>query len=261
MSFPKDLIREHPSLGDWNILHAYRGSIAHGMYIPKNDPISIDDKDTMGICVPPKEYFIGTKKFAKRGTKEIKRDEWDIVIYEIRKAISLLTKGNPNMLSLLWVTPQYYINITWAGQLLIDNRDLFSGRHVYKSFAGYASGQLKRMTKGNRQGHMGEKRKELIEQFGYDTKNAAHLMRLLRMGIEFLSTGELNIERHDAKELLEIKRGEWSLVKVKREAELLFSDHRQALINSPLPLAPDKEAINALCMAVVELAHKGHDEY
>ncbi|KKN47176.1 hypothetical protein LCGC14_0665720, partial [marine sediment metagenome] len=100
MSFPKDLIREHPGLGDWNILHAYRGSIAHGMYIPKNDPISIDDKDTMGICVPPKEYFIGTKRFANRGTKEIKRDEWDIVIYEIRKAISLLTKGNPNMLSL-----------------------------------------------------------------------------------------------------------------------------------------------------------------
>lgn len=253
MSFPKDLIRENPGLGKWNILHAYRGSIAHGMYIPKSDPLSIDDKDTMGICVPPRDYFTGTKTFAKRGTKEIKRDEWDIIIYEIRKAISLLSKGNPNMLSLLWVSPQYYINVSKAGQLLIDSRDIFSGRHVYKSFAGYASGQLKRMTKGNRQGHMGEKRKELIKQFGYDTKNAAHLMRLLRMGIEFLSTGVLNIERQDAGELLEIKRGEWPLERVQHEAELLFSDHRQALINSPLPLEADKEAINELCMQVVEI--------
>jgi len=52
---------------------------------------------------------------------------------------------------------------------------------------------------------MGAKRKSLVEKFGYDTKNAAHLILLLRMGIEFLSVGVLHVKRHDAQELLEIK--------------------------------------------------------
>jgi predicted nucleotidyltransferase len=101
MSVPKDMIRENLGIGEWNIIHGYRGSIAHGMYIPNTDPFSVDDKDTMGICVPPKEYYIGLKEFGSKGTKEIKRNEWDIVIYEVKKAIKLLEIGNPNILGLL----------------------------------------------------------------------------------------------------------------------------------------------------------------
>jgi len=32
---------------------------------------------------------------------------------------------------------------------------------------------------------------------GYDSKNAAHLIRLLRMGIEFLTEGKMYVERAD----------------------------------------------------------------
>ena len=256
MSVPKDIIREQPGLGEWCILHCYRGSIAHGMYVPSNDPLSIDDKDTMAVCVPPKEYYIGLKQYGSRGTKEIKRDEWDIVIYEARKAISLLKKGNPNALAMLWVTSNYYIKLESAGRLLIDNRSLFAGRHVYRSFVGYAHGQLKRMETSERHGHMGAKRKELIKQFGFDTKNAAHLIRLLRMGIEFLKDGELYVERHDASQLLDIKRGEWSLTEVKAEADRLFRNIEEVYLNSKLPLAPDSEKINELCMNVIEEAWK-----
>jgi hypothetical protein len=56
----------------------------------------------------------------------------------------------------------------------------------------------------------------------YDSKNAAHLIRLLRMGIEFLIEGAMYVERADGPELLEIKRGGWTLGKVKAEAERLF---------------------------------------
>ena len=254
MSVPKDIIREQPGLGEWCILHCYRGSIAHGMYVPSNDPLSIDDKDTMAICVPPKDYYIGLKQYGSRGTKEIKRDEWDIVIYEARKAISLLKKGNPNALAMLWVAPNYYIKLGPPGQLLIDNRSLFAGRHVYRSFVGYAHGQLKRMETSERHGHMGAKRKGLIKQFGFDTKNAAHLIRLLRMGIEFLKDGELYVERHDAPQLLDIKRGEWSLTEVKAEADRLFRNIEEIYLSSKLPLAPDSEKINELCMNVIEEA-------
>jgi hypothetical protein len=66
---------------------------------------------------------------------------------------------------------------------------------------------------------MGQKRRELVRRVGYDAKNAAHLIRLLRMGIEFLTEGTLHVKRADAAELLEIKRGAWPLEEVKSEAE------------------------------------------
>lgn len=46
MSFPKEIKEYHPSIDEWAILSGYRGSIAHGMYVPNSNPNSIDDKDT-----------------------------------------------------------------------------------------------------------------------------------------------------------------------------------------------------------------------
>src|SRR5437763_12828961 len=37
----------------------WRGSVAHGMYVPKSDPDSIDDKDVMGIYIAPIEHYLG----------------------------------------------------------------------------------------------------------------------------------------------------------------------------------------------------------
>ena len=37
----------------------WRGSVAHGMYVPKSDPDSIDDKDVMGIYIGPLEHYLG----------------------------------------------------------------------------------------------------------------------------------------------------------------------------------------------------------
>jgi predicted nucleotidyltransferase len=256
MSVPKDLLRENKGLSDWNIIHAYRGSIAHGTYRPNTDPHSIDDKDTIAICVPDKQYYFGLKEFGSRGTQEIKRDEWDIVIYEIRKGISLLSQGNPNILSLLWLDKKNYINITKSGQKLVDNRNLFIGKHVYRSFTGYAYSQLHKMENCAFEGYMGEKRKRLVQEFGYDTKNASHLIRLLRMGIEFLTDGELYVEREDASQLLDIKNGKWTLEKVKSESDRLFANAETAYINSKLPEKPDYDKINNLCVEIVEQAWK-----
>lgn len=247
----EEITTSNPSLNDWAIILGYRGSIAHGMYVPPKEPTSIDDKDLMGVCVTPIDYYYGLNEFGSHGTKEIKQDEWDIVVYEARKFIHLLEQGNPNVLSLLWLAPNYYLKITDAGRLLIENRHLFVGKHVYHSFTGYAHSQLHRMTHNAFQGHMGDKRRKLVEQFGFDTKNAAHLIRLLRMGIEFLIEGELHVLREDAKQLLEIKRGEWSLEQIIEESDRLFQQSKDALIHSPLPNRPNHELVNRLCVEVI----------
>lgn len=104
-------------------------------------------------------------------------------------------------------------------------------------------------------GYMGAKRKELVRRVGYDAKNAAHLIRLLRMGIEFLVEGELHVERADAEQLLSIKRGEWSLDRVKEEAERLFALAQEAYVRSSLPAKPDKSRAEQLCLEIISQYH------
>jgi len=258
VTIPADILAAHPCLDEWAILTAWRGSIAHGTYVPSSDPGSIDDKDVMAVCVPPIEYYFGLRQFGSAGTREIKRGEWDIVVYEARKFIRLLSQGNPNVLMMLWLEEEDYMKIAPAGRLLIENRRLFSGRHVYKAFTGYAYNQLQQMTQQAFRGYMGAKRKALVEKHGYDCKDAAHLIRLLRMGIEFLRDGQLCVRRQDAAELLAIKRGEWSLERVKAEAERGFRLAEQAFAASTLPPGPDLDAINNLAVEVIRRALASH---
>jgi len=96
-------------------------------------------------------------------------------------------------------------------------------------------------------GYMGEKRKAMVRRYQYDVKNAAHLIRLLRMGSEFIATGNLQVYRTtDADELKVIKRGGWTLDEVKAEAERLFAGVEVARAQSPLPPSPNAEAANEL---------------
>jgi uncharacterized protein len=105
-------------------------------------------------------------------------------------------------------------------------------------------------------GYMGKKRRELVRRVGYDAKNAAHLIRLLRMGIEFLTEGTLHVERPDAPELLEIKSGAWPLERVKEEAERLFGLAQEAYVRSQLPPEADRNQAERLCMEMISDYHK-----
>jgi hypothetical protein len=101
------------------------------------------------------------------------------------------------------------------------------------------------------QGYMGEKRKALVERYGFDTKNAAHLIRLMRMCVEFLRTGALRVWRTtDAEHLRAIKAGRVSLADVKTEAGDLFERARAARDASLLAEAADVEMADALAQRV-----------
>ncbi len=231
------------------ILLGYMGSLSHGTWRPSTDPVSIDDKDIMGVCIGNQEDYFGFGRFQQ---KETKYKEWDSVIYEIRKMFRLLLNVNPNVLGLLWLRENFYIHIDPLGQEIIDNRNLFISKRAYFSFTGYAHSQLKRMTHLAFKGYMGEKRKALVAQFGYDTKNAGHLIRLLRMGIEFMTTQELHVFREDAQDIIAIKNGEWSLEKVQREADRLFRLADEAFVRTELPAKPKKEEAEELLMSIIK---------
>lgn len=233
-------ILEERDLLDKIVLLGYMGSQSHGTYIPKDDwQESIDDKDVMGVMIQDPEYYLGMKT---REQIEIKEGVWDIVIYDIKKFVKLLCKNNPNVLGLLWLDPGLYIYKDLIGEELISLRDKALSKECYHSFVGYARSQLRKMEHLACEGYMGKKRKELVKRHGYDTKNAAHLIRLLNMGMEALVEHKLNVLRHDASMLIDIKKGNWSLDRVKDEAEKGFGMIEKAFIESTLqPKAKTEE--------------------
>jgi predicted nucleotidyltransferase len=246
----------HPD--EWAIISAHRGSTAHGMYIANTDPNSIDDLDFMSIVVPPREYYYGLQEFGSRGTKEINPSEqspYDVVIYTAEKFLRLLAQGNPNVLYLLWLDPEYILRLTGAGRLILEARNLFLGKHVYNSFKGYAEGQRKRMDLGTYSGYMGAKRKALVEKHGYDTKQAAHAIRLLRMGTEMLLLGRMTVDRRkagDAEELLSVKRGEMPRDYVLHMIDDEFQRMDLALVDSDLPAGPpNRVEVSKLAVKVI----------
>jgi len=290
----------------------WRGSVAHGMYVPKSDPNSIDDKDVMGVYIAPLEHYLG---FGRKDVYEKWEGEWDCVFYELRKFIGLLLNCNPNVLSLLWVKANGIIYENDLGRRLREHRELFVTKKAYHSFSGYAHDQFKKMISFNQEaqalmqrlegelvsfdidpdscdagnslkrldgqpfigattemmevvkrfrgerrrfysgGYMGKKRRGLVRRVGYDAKNAAHLIRLLRMSIEFLTEGTVYVERADAVELLDIKSGAWSLERVKAEAERLFQLAQEAYVRSSLPSEPDRERAERLCVEMISEYH------
>lgn len=227
------------------ILMGFRGSIAHGTYIPNH----IDDKDIWAIVIPPIDYTWGLKQYDHT---QIQQKDIDLLVYDIRKYIRLLIKSNPNVLSWLWLKPELYIKVTELGQRLIDHRDIFLSKQCYKSFGGYAYSQFKRMTHFQKQGYMGIKRKQLVEKYGYDCKNASHLIRLLKMGIELLLNQKIHVYRDDRETLIDIKKGNWTLEHVKAYAECLMDRLDIAYLESGLPEKPNIEFINEFLVRIMK---------
>ncbi len=228
-------------------LAGYRGSTAHGT---AGD--IIDDVDVIGVFVAPNTHYLGLTAM-----EHIERiavaGKYDFALFELRKYFRLLLKSNPNVLSLLWLPQNLYITQADWGHELVANRNMFMSKHLYKRFGGYAYGQLRRMTHPcTNQAFQGARRRERFEKFGYDCKNAAHLIRLLRMGIEALATGEINVARHDAKQLKEIKHGAWTLVQIEKEAARLQHLLDEAFVKCTLPNKPDFKKAESFLVGILK---------
>ncbi len=99
-----------------------------------------------------------------------------------------------------------------------------------------------------------EARSELEEQFGYDTKHAMHLVRLLRMGVEALRDGELIVKRPDAEELLSIRNGAWTYDEVVKYAEEMDREVREVWYKkTDLPKRPDLHLAAKILMETQEI--------
>lgn len=95
-------------------------------------------------------------------------------------------------------------------------------------------------------------RAEMEAKFGFDGKHALHLVRLSRCCKELLLTGELNVRRIDAEELISIRKGAWTFDQLLSWFEQQNTEIETAYLNSTLPKAPNRPKINELCVSMVE---------
>jgi predicted nucleotidyltransferase len=229
------------------VMLAYMGSHSHGTFIPGTDCNPLNDLDLMGVCVAPVESYLGLGNFEQMIHKEV---EWDIAVFEIRKFTRLLLSQNPNVLELLWLKDDLYVHDNIQRQY-IKKREIFSSKLAHKTFIGFTHSQIKNIKINKFEAYMGDERKSLVKKYGYDIKRAAHNIRILRMGIEFLNTATLNVFREDAAELIDIKTGKWELNKVISLADKLLKDAELALKSSKLPDSPNTKEAELLLMNVI----------
>jgi predicted nucleotidyltransferase len=97
-------------------------------------------------------------------------------------------------------------------------------------------------------------RAALEAKYGFDAKHASHLVRLMRMCREILETGEVRVRRPDREEILGIRNGAWSYDQLIAWAEQEDKALDEAARTSPLPRGPDRDALDALCIELVEAA-------
>jgi len=98
-----------------------------------------------------------------------------------------------------------------------------------------------------------KKRYALEAKFGYDTKHAYHLVRLIRMCQEVLETGRVIVRRPDFEELLYIRNGGWTyeqLIEFAEKADILMQ--KLYLTSTTLPKTPDFKYLDNLCVSIVE---------
>jgi len=86
-------------------------------------------------------------------------------------------------------------------------------------------------------------RKSLITKYGFDTKFASNLIRLLLEGKELVSTGKIVFPLSYKDTLLEIKQGQWTINDVLDYAEQLEAEVEKAAEQSELPSKPRYDEI------------------
>lgn len=94
------------------------------------------------------------------------------------------------------------------------------------------------------------KRAALEEKFGYDTKHAGHLIRLMRMCKEILTGKGVIVRRADAQEILEIRNGAWKYERIIEEAARLDEECNSLYETAELRRSPDVVKLNNLCSRI-----------
>jgi predicted nucleotidyltransferase len=197
------------------------------------------DYDYRGVFVETDENLLGLR--SKKETIEIgdsKDDNMDLVLHEVRKFFDLCLKGNPSVLSLLFL-PEYNIRENY-GNMIIENREIFLGeKPIRKAYGGYALSQILYLKRNHKFGK-GKNTEDKIK------KHLRHCFRLFDQGQELLETGDISFPLKDPDKYIKISEMN------ETEVTKLFAERNEEFMNckSILPEYSNEDLVNLLLLKI-----------
>jgi predicted nucleotidyltransferase len=185
------------------------------------------DDDIRGIYLAPPEVHLSLWG----APEQLEDKQADIVYWELEKFLRLALKANPNVLETLW-SPLIKISTPLSSELL-EMRESFLSRHIFKTYGGYAISQFEKM------------KKDFQKAGKFKTKHALHLIRLLLSGTTALKEGYIMVDAsHYRSQLLSIKEGQMSFEEIQQWRKELEIEFNQAYESTKLPELPDVKKAN-----------------
>jgi len=212
---------------------------------------STSDNDIRGIYVPSINAHLSLNDY---NTYQKITGIYDTVLHPIKKYVRLAINSNPSCIEWLFVPDDKVLYINEAGNLLVENRNLFITKQVYNRYTGFARSELRRVKEIT--GRAGQKRKLLFDLYGYDPKAAMNVLRLLEQGAELLRTGFLSMPRPNKDLLIDIKTGKLPLERILEYINNAEKDIEAAYKESKLPDKADRDMVNSLLVSVITLNDK-----
>lgn len=189
---------------------------------PKQEPQQVDffsivwnysNEREYNKTVPKENYFainLGDNHFGLFKNSEKEFSNW----IDKKGKTNPIDKSKVSMINQKQLKPEIIVKF---------NESLYKSSHQnWKSYWSW---------KSNRN----EKRAELEIKYGYDTKHAMHLIRLLKTGCEVLEHGQVFVHREDKDFLLSIRNGEHSYDEIIKMSQDLTEKVNILVLKSKLP--------------------------
>ncbi len=236
------------------------GSVAYGV------SSDTSDMDVIGWAIPPKDDIFPHLRgeiagFGKQSEQFdvfqahhiSDRDalsghgrSYDLALYGVVKYFALAMDNNPNIIDSLFTSSNCVLHATRAGTLVREQRRLFLHKGAWPKFKGYAYSQLHKLTK-----EPVGKRAEIVARYGYDTKFAYHVVRLISEVEQILMESDIDLQRNN-EQLKSIRRGEWTMEQLRAWFAEKESQLERLYVDSKLRATPDEPAIRNLLLSVLE---------
>jgi len=235
------------------------GSVSYGVSADNSD------NDIVGFAIPQKEMIFphlcgeiegfGKQKKRFNQWQEHHVDDksagkmYDFTIYSIVTYFNLCMGNNPNMIDSLFTPVNCVIHSTSIGNMVRENRKIFLHKGCWPKFKGYAYSQMYKIE--HKDPDEGGKRRELIEKYGYDTKHAYNVIRLMDEVEQILTLGDLDLQRA-REQMKSVRRGEWKLEDIKQHFQTKEKVLEEVYAKSTLPWGPDEPRIKQLLLDCLE---------
>ena len=227
------------------------------------------DKDIYGWCIPPKETvfphlggeILGFGRQKQRFEQYLdshiqwKDEQYDFTVFNVVKFFNLCLDNNPNVLETLFAPVDCVLHMTATANIVRESRKDFLHKGIFPKLKGYAYSQLSKMKSKNRVG----KRKEVVEEYGFDLKFASHTVRLLLEAEMVLAEGDLDLRRH-REQLKSIRRGDLTAQEIEDWCSSKEKQLEELYHKSSLPWGPDEDKIKHLLLRVLETHYGSLDK-